>query len=1807
MDKTVTEWQIMFTMTSGLEDFYTEDEDEYNEKFQDLIDDGDLQYVEQCIRKDYVWNEELEDWDEDYVEVLYDAENYDDYKDTQRGSVTNEYKYKVSSYYDMKYLGLEDTFYTNEWSEVEDEAHKKLMQGNCVLIQNLITGKEIKLNPDEYDETFDGEFLVKPDQLEESKQDSKLVKTFKETDYGWGNNETTYYGELNDGNYYVCLGEIDWTSMTIYDEPITKKYLDYLYREDDEDTELEKYFNQFEKEHNVTSKYSLESKEQIEQELNVDYLGYEDLDESKDTTNGEVKKLAKYIVSHYKDITGLEPNEFNKIAQDFRDGKLNMTHKDLGGIATKELDDIKEFVKKYDTEHNTKLYTDDCMNIFKEIDNEISRLNKKDEKYNVYTLSGEDGVYNSNKVDTVDTVEQAEDRVRELQAETGNNAYYEEADEWWEQNYKRAINYVANETPEVVVGLFGYGNKEDNAAWDMYMSSTSKSIALELLHYLGQEEFEKVLDEYERNLNESYVSYEEPYNGKKMSKAQWKEIYDKEINHDPNNDGWETFEDWWYDMTERSKLIVKESVEDDKLNANSALHSLGIDKSSKLIQELDTALEDNDEATIKKIINKFKQDLSANDFNSFIKTYYPEYKKIINKLSENSKTEALEKKSNIQGLEDYFEDDIKQIVKDYIYQTLFDADILFDEDDIVIKDIQIYGSRGRGTAREDSDLDVVFEYEGDFREDDLFNVLNWEGEELYIDGVRVDINPICAERSGDMNSFMARAKEYDKEILDKKKTESKYADDYRGNEYWEINDLYNEEGSITEEDVLEELKKIYANKQAIKKAYEEITGQKLDNLDESKSANRQLKANYKKSVERELEKVQNNITNAGLEDKAELESRKDFLVSKINQLDESKQNWKSQVKEIFKDMYEVGKPIDPDDVDRFVTELIDEEHIGSNDIREEMQDYCLELLDNFNDLDMVEESKDNKVEVENYHLEDMGGHTMAVFGSLKDGRYFAGNEEVMTIYDEDIWPQYCEDDPDTTVWEKEHTLISTSRYDTDKEKLQLYYDIISQTSFFDDEDLKWFKEHLGLDNNDVADKKEESRLVEKTNMELQEEIEINIDDAIYDYLIKDGYETEESAKEFIKDYVVVKTWYEDMTSASSAEILEKYLAVEVRAELDYDDLSTLSTYLDKVVQKYDASSYFDFITGGTIRAYIQVDTRKPKKTEDIVRTDIPNGKVNVSLSSARETLAELEDLENTVDNIQYADAISEKFADDLAEFEDGPIASEKEKLNKAIADTETRELNNMKKPKRGRKKTEAKEVNKANALLDLINEVYDGMGDMAELAEWAEILADDYNIDIDDESMETDEIMLTAFNKMNDNDFRNEVDNFIESLFENDGIEYLKDTLHTYPRNLKHIVQCLNTIKPYASKPDKIDTAIEELKSVNMNLRTTAEEFQEYLHNNFKPWTVLGTTTGPRTYVNLFEVPTDYDIVGADYFNYADRPSDMLDHIGYGWKQDGNNIVADLIGFKDSVKVGDNYAVAVYDQAPVKYGYSATIDSSNKEAKFKEMANALMSKAKEIKEKYNLKESKDIKTEAFWDDGKLYNYKGIDIQQSISDRGEKLYSILNNQKPFSIPDFSTLSAAKKYIDDNNLKSYKEKQESKKTEAKDLYGEWIDLLDKIPANRLEDYKIEYDLYDEQLNGDEKPTEMILPKLIAGAKKYIRNKKVEAVNIEDVNIEKEKEKVADDIQTAGVKDMIDTEKELEDGIKKEVYQFAKQQGLDLEKLRKQGVELETIADTIDTVIGDMVSKSAIEYMDQTNQEINWDFEIVGNDIKIVWEKK
>ena len=111
----------------------------------------------------------------------------------------------------------------------------------------------------------------------------------------------------------------------------------------------------------------------------------------------------------------------------------------------------------------------------------------------------------------------------------------------------------------------------------------------------------------------------------------------------------------------------------------------------------------------------------------------------------------------IQGLGHYSYDEIIEIINDFINDRLEDEGYL--SDDIVLKDLKLHGSRLRGQARDDSDLDVVVEYEGDIREDDFFNMLN--DDPLYIDDIVIDINPI----KEDMGDYMKRSDNYDKRKL----------------------------------------------------------------------------------------------------------------------------------------------------------------------------------------------------------------------------------------------------------------------------------------------------------------------------------------------------------------------------------------------------------------------------------------------------------------------------------------------------------------------------------------------------------------------------------------------------------------------------------------------------------------------------------------------------------------------------------------------------------------------------------------------------------------------------------------------------------------------------------------------------------------------------------------------------------------------------------------------------------------------------------------------------------------------------------
>lgn len=92
----------------------------------------------------------------------------------------------------------------------------------------------------------------------------------------------------------------------------------------------------------------------------------------------------------------------------------------------------------------------------------------------------------------------------------------------------------------------------------------------------------------------------------------------------------------------------------------------------------------------------------------------------------------------IQGFENYSIEQLEGIVLEHISGIFNDSGI-----DVEIIDVEIYGSRTRGEAKADSDLDVKVKYKGAEKDYALFNILNDDDCALYIDGIRVDINP-CA-------------------------------------------------------------------------------------------------------------------------------------------------------------------------------------------------------------------------------------------------------------------------------------------------------------------------------------------------------------------------------------------------------------------------------------------------------------------------------------------------------------------------------------------------------------------------------------------------------------------------------------------------------------------------------------------------------------------------------------------------------------------------------------------------------------------------------------------------------------------------------------------------------------------------------------------------------------------------------------------------------------------------------------------------------------------------------------------------------
>ena len=121
------------------------------------------------------------------------------------------------------------------------------------------------------------------------------------------------------------------------------------------------------------------------------------------------------------------------------------------------------------------------------------------------------------------------------------------------------------------------------------------------------------------------------------------------------------------------------------------------------------------------------------------------------------------------GIENNFSDSVENItegIRADIQNILDENNISADE--FKINDIRIYGSYATGQNKNTSDIDFLVEYSGTMREDDAFNIFSDAELKLTdINGkeVNVDINPIRKDKSGTIDEFLERNKDYRKNYI----------------------------------------------------------------------------------------------------------------------------------------------------------------------------------------------------------------------------------------------------------------------------------------------------------------------------------------------------------------------------------------------------------------------------------------------------------------------------------------------------------------------------------------------------------------------------------------------------------------------------------------------------------------------------------------------------------------------------------------------------------------------------------------------------------------------------------------------------------------------------------------------------------------------------------------------------------------------------------------------------------------------------------------------------------------------------------
>ena len=190
-------------------------------------------------------------------------------------------------------------------------------------------------------------------------------------------------------------------------------------------------------------------------------------------------------------------------------------------------------------------------------------------------------------------------------------------------------------------------------------------------------------------------------------------------------------------------------------------------------QEIDGGVYDNLEVSIREALHDIVDDLKSEPDHNGVKGNIHtddeliaiDYDGLLEKIEERNRIQIKKAQSSVvadfkektnelfHNISEMNPDEIEETIKCHVQAQIDEYAV-----DAEIVDVAVVGSRCRGLEREDSDLDVVVELSTEEREDDLFHIFNEDG--LHIGSVKVDINPITAQRTGTLETYLPQMEDY---------------------------------------------------------------------------------------------------------------------------------------------------------------------------------------------------------------------------------------------------------------------------------------------------------------------------------------------------------------------------------------------------------------------------------------------------------------------------------------------------------------------------------------------------------------------------------------------------------------------------------------------------------------------------------------------------------------------------------------------------------------------------------------------------------------------------------------------------------------------------------------------------------------------------------------------------------------------------------------------------------------------------------------------------------------------------------------